>query len=62
MRRGQSTVEFVVLVSVVTIAVVAMGTYVFRAVNANMKMIEDQVNADTRVQPDTYAPPPNPGD
>ena len=46
MRRGQSTVEFVVLVSVVTIAVVAMGTYVFRAVNANMKMIEDQVNAD----------------
>ena len=44
-RRGQSVLEYAILVSVVSAALVAMHTYVQRAVQANLKAIEDGLNA-----------------
>lgn len=47
MRRhccGQSTVEYALLAAAVTAALVTMGTYVRRAVQANLKQTEIAVN------------------
>ena len=43
-KRGQSTLEYAVLIAAVTAAVVVMSTYVRRAVNANFKLLEESVN------------------
>ena len=42
--RGQSTLEYAVLVSATVAALVVMGTYVRRAVQANLKQTELAVN------------------
>ncbi len=47
MRRGQSTLEYAILIAIVAAAVIAMRTYVQRAVQANLKVVEEQVNAGT---------------
>ena len=44
-RSAQSTLEYAILVSVVSAALVAMHTYVRRAIQANLKTIEEELNA-----------------
>jgi Flp pilus assembly pilin Flp len=46
MRKAQSTIEYAVLIAIVAAAFLAMHLYVQRAVQANFKLIEDQVNAE----------------
>ncbi len=46
MRKGQSTIEYALLIAIVAAAFLAMQLYMQRAVQANFKLIEDQVNAD----------------
>jgi len=46
-RRGQSTLEYAVLIAVVAAALVAMHTYVRRAIQANVKNVEEELNAAT---------------
>jgi uncharacterized protein (UPF0333 family) len=44
-RRGQSTLEYALIIAVVVAALTAMSVYVQRSVQANLKVIEDQINA-----------------
>jgi uncharacterized protein (UPF0333 family) len=44
MRRAQSTLEYSLLIMAVAAAILAMRLYVQRSINANLKMIEDQIN------------------
>ena len=44
MRKAQSTIEYAILILVVAAAVMAMRVYVQRAVQANLKVIEDNIN------------------
>ena len=44
--RAQTVIEYAILISVVAIAFVAMKTYVERSVNANIKLIEEQINVE----------------
>jgi Flp pilus assembly pilin Flp len=44
-RAGQSTMEYAVLVAIVAAALVAMHTYVRRAMQANLKNLELELNA-----------------
>ena len=46
MKKGQSTIEYALLITIVAAAFLAMHLYVQRAVQANFKIIEEQVNAD----------------
>lgn len=43
-RKAQSVLEYALLITVVAMAFVAMQTYVQRAVQANVKSLEDQIN------------------
>lgn len=45
MKRGQSTIEYALLIALVAAAFLAMRLYVQRAVQANFNVIEQQVNA-----------------
>ena len=47
-RRAQSTLEYAILIAIVVAACAAMTTYVYRAVQANLKTVEEQIN----VEPD----------
>jgi len=44
-QRAQSTVEYALIVVTVVAALALMGTYVRRAVQANLKQLESAVNA-----------------
>ena len=44
-KRGQNTLEYAVLIAIVAAAVVAMQTYVRRAIQANLKNVEQEINA-----------------
>lgn len=44
MRKAQSIIEYAILILVVAAAVMAMRVYVQRAVQANLKVIEDRIN------------------
>ena len=46
--KGQSTLEYAVFVTVVAAAISAMAVYVRRAVQANLKAVEDQINAEAK--------------
>ena len=46
MRKAQSTIEYALLVAVVAAAFLAMHLYAQRAVQANFKLIEEQINAE----------------
>lgn len=46
MRKGQSTIEYALLIAIVAAAFLAMRVYVQRAVQANFKMIQDQINVE----------------
>ena len=43
---GQATLEYAVFVAVVAAAVGAMAVYVRRAIQANLKQVEDRLNAE----------------
>jgi len=43
-NHGQSILEYSLIISVVVAALMAMNVYLQRSVQANLKMIEDQVN------------------
>ncbi|MBI2495991.1 MAG: hypothetical protein HYY90_04995 [Candidatus Omnitrophica bacterium] len=58
--RGQSTLEYAVFVAVVAAALVAMQVYVRRAIQANLKMLEGQINAEAVVRLPS-GPQPLPG-
>ena len=45
MKKGQSTLEYALIISVVVAALMAMNAYVQRSVQANLKMVEARVNA-----------------
>lgn len=45
-RRGQSTIEYTLLIAIVAAAVVAMQMYVTRAARANLRVLEEQMNAE----------------
>jgi len=45
MRKAQSTIEYALLIAIVAAAFLAMQLYVQRAVQANFKLVEDQINA-----------------
>ena len=44
--KAQTVIEYAILIGVVAIAFVTMKTYVERSVNANIKLIEEQINAE----------------
>ena len=43
---GQSTLEYGVFIAVVAAALVAMQLYVQRSIQANLKALEEQINAE----------------
>ena len=49
--RGQSFLEYAVLVAVIAVAVASMVTYVRRAVQAQDKGIEEEINAAMAEEP-----------
>lgn len=49
-QTAQSTLEYAVLIAVVAAALVAMNTYVRRAIQANVKNVEVELNAATAEQ------------
>jgi hypothetical protein len=44
MVRGQSTVEYAVLLAAAVAAIVVMGDYIRRAMNAHGNSVEEQLN------------------
>lgn len=42
-RSGQSVVEYSLLVAVVAAALLAMSQYVYRAINARLKQVQEEV-------------------
>jgi Flp pilus assembly pilin Flp len=45
-KKGQSTIEYALLIAIVAAVFLAMHLYVQRAVQANFKVIEDQINVE----------------
>jgi Flp pilus assembly pilin Flp len=45
MRKAQSVIEYAVLIAIVAAAFMAMHLYMQRSVQANFKIIQDQINA-----------------
>lgn len=45
-RGGQTSLEYAVFLAVVVAALITMSTYVRRAIQANLKTVEGQVNAE----------------
>ena len=46
MKKGQSTIEYALLIAIVAAAFLAMHIYMQRAVQANFKLVEDQINVE----------------
>ncbi|MCG2713866.1 MAG: hypothetical protein L6308_03345 [Candidatus Omnitrophica bacterium] len=44
-NRAQSILEYALIISVVVATLAAMSIYVQRSAQANLKVIEDQINA-----------------
>ena len=45
-RCGQSVSEYAVFIAVVSAALLVMSTYVRRSIQANLKTLEQQINAE----------------
>ncbi len=41
-QRGQSLIEYAVVVAIVSAAMIAMSTYVFRSIQATQKMVDEE--------------------
>lgn len=52
-RAGQSVLEYAVFVALLAAALVAMSTYVQRAIQANLRTVENQINAEACAPPAT---------
>jgi hypothetical protein len=59
--RGQSTLEYALFVAVAASALAGMTVYVRRSIQANLKAIEDRINADALPRPEEEEPPEPPG-
>lgn len=46
MKKAQSILEYTFVISIVVAALMAMSVYVQRSVQANLKMVEQRVNAE----------------
>ncbi len=46
MKKAQSILEYAMLITIIVVALMGMNVYVQRSVQANLKMIEDRVNAE----------------
>ena len=46
--QGQSTLEYAVFIVVVAAALATMSVYVRRSIQANLKAVEEQINAEAR--------------
>ena len=57
---GQSTLEYAVFIAVVSAALITMNDYVRRSIQANLKAVEDRINAEA-FDPSTAPPDPDPG-
>ena len=44
--RGQTALEYALFIAVVSAALIAMNGYVRRSIQANLKMLEDNINAE----------------
>ena len=44
-KRGQNALEYTMIIAAAAMALTAMSLYVQRAMQANLKSMEDQVNA-----------------
>ena len=44
-KKAQSILEYAMIIAIVAAALMAMNVYVQRSIQANLKMIEDRVNA-----------------
>jgi Flp pilus assembly pilin Flp len=40
--RGQNMIEYAIIIALVSAAMIAMSTYVYRSVQATQKMVEDE--------------------
>jgi len=47
-KDGQNMLEYTVMIIVVVIALVAMGTYMQRSMNARLKQIQEELNESRR--------------
>lgn len=45
-KKAQSVLEYALIIAVAVAALTAMSTYVRRAIQANLKLIEHQVNGE----------------
>lgn len=43
-KKGQSIIEYAILITVVSAAFIAMQTYMMRAVQGRLKQVEDEIN------------------
>lgn len=43
-RKAQSTLEYAIIIMIASAALIAMSVYVRRAIQANLKMVEKQIN------------------
>lgn len=46
MSRAQSALEYALFIAVVAAALIGMSTYVQRSIQANLKTVEDRINAE----------------
>lgn len=44
--RGQSTLEYAIFITVVAAALITMNVYIRRSIQANLKEVEDHINAE----------------
>ena len=50
-RKAQTLIEYAIFVAVIVAALVAMSPYIRRALQANLKGLEDQINAEACSKP-----------
>jgi len=46
MKKAQSVLEYAMIIMVAVAALMAMNVYVQRSVQANLKMLEERINAE----------------
>ena len=59
-HRGQSIIEYVILLAIVAMAVAGMRMYMLRAVKAKFKVMQDELSGtykDREVKPKDYVDP-----
>ena len=45
-KPGQSTLEYAIFITVVAAALMTMQVYIRRSIQANLKQVEDNINAE----------------